>query len=235
MLADLIQEPFLGFSENTIKYFKALKKNNNKEWFEKNRDKYDAYVKEPMRNLIDALAPELRKVDKDIVVNYKSIFRINRDLRFSKDKTPYKCYYSAAFCFDQIKKAELPHVYFHLEPGELIIAAGQYSMEPVNLKKIRNKIFNEYDEYISIIDNKEFKKLYGDVVGIKQTRLPKDFLEVADEIEDERLKDILMMKQFYVHKSYEPELAFDSSFVDLIIEHAKVSRDFVKFLWDAMK
>jgi len=235
MLADLIQEPFLGFSESTIKYFKSLEKNNNKIWFDKNRDKYEQYVREPMRNLIDALAPELHKIDKDFVVNYKSIFRINRDLRFSKDKTPYKCYYAAAFCFERIKKSELPHVYFHLEPGELIIAAGQYSMDPVNLKKIRFKIYNEFDKYISIIDNKDFKKLYGNVIGEKQTRLSNEFKEVENEISDKRMIEILKMKQFYVAKSYKPERAFEPAFVDLILEHAKVSRDFVKFLWEAIK
>lgn len=233
MLSDLIQEPFLGFSEDTIKFFKALqkKKNNNKVWFEKHRDEYEAYVRQPMRNLIDALAPELAKVDKDIVINYKSIFRINRDIRFSKDKTPYKDYYAAAFCFDRVKSAELPHVYFHLHPDELIIAAGQYSMDPVNMKKIRYKIFSEFDEYLSIIDNKEFKKLYGEVEGVKQIRPSKDYLDVKDE----RLIEILKMKQFYVYKKYDPEKAFDPSFVELIIHHAKISRDFVKFLWDAMK
>ena len=233
MLSDLIQSPFLGFSEESVKFLKSLqnKKNNKKEWFEKHREEYEQYLKEPMKNLIDALAPELAKIDKDIVINYKSIFRINRDLRFSKDKTPYKTHYAAAFCFERIKKAELPHVYFHLEPAELIIAAGQYSMDPVNLKKIRYKIYSEFDEYLSIIEDKNFKKLYGEVVGIKQARPSKDYAEVTDK----KLEEILKMKQFYVFKSYKPELAFETSFVDLILQHAKVSHDFVKFLWEAMK
>lgn len=231
MLSDLIQEPFLGFSQDTIKFLKSLKRNNKKEWFDKNRDKYESYLRQPMMNLIDALSPELKKIDEDIVINYKSIFRINRDLRFSKDKTPYKTHYAAAFCFERIKKAELPHVYFHIEPGELIIAAGQYSMEPVNLKKIRYKIFREFDDYLAIINDKEFKKLYGEVIGAKQTRPATGYEEVTDE----QLAEILKMKQFYVFKSYNPEVAFDTSFLDLIIHHAKVSHDFVKFLWEAIK
>jgi uncharacterized protein (TIGR02453 family) len=165
------------------------------------------------------------------MISYKSIFRINRDIRFSKDKTPYKTHYAAAFCFDRIKKAELPHVYFHIDPQELIIAAGQYSMDPINLKKIRYKIYSEFDDYLSIIEDKKFKKLYGDVIGVKQVRPSKDYAEVTDK----KLEDILKMKQFYVFKSYKPELAFEPSFIDLIVEHAKVSHDFVKFLWEAMK
>ncbi len=231
MLSDLIQEPFLGFTEDTIKFLKSLKKNNKKEWFDKNRDKYESYLRQPMMNLIDALSPELKKIDPDIVLNYKSIFRINRDLRFSKDKTPYKTHYAAAFCFERTKKAELPHVYFHIEPGELIIAAGQYSMEPVNLKKIRYKIFSEFDDYLAIINHKEFKKLYGEVIGVKQMRPATGYEEVTDE----QLAEILKMKQFYVFRSYKPEVAFDTSFVDLILHHAKVSHDFVKFLWEAIK
>lgn len=233
MLSDLIKEPFLGFSEETVKFFKSLKnkKNNNKIWFEKHREEYDNYVKAPMRNLIDTMAVELPKIDKDFIVSYKSIFRINRDIRFSKDKTPYKDYCSAAFCLERIKSAEIPHLYFHLHPDELIIAAGQYSMDPVNLKKIRYKIFSEFGNYLSIIEDRNFKKLYGEVRGMKQQRPSKDYAEVTDE----KLIEVLKMKQFYVYKTYEPKLAFDSSFIELLLKHAKVSLDFNRFLWEAIK
>ncbi|MCX6164328.1 MAG: DUF2461 family protein, partial [Ignavibacteriae bacterium] len=98
MLDNFIKEPFLGFSNESLEFLKKLenKKYNNKIWFDKNREKYETYVKLPMRALIDNLTGELYKIDPSIVVNYKSIFRINRDIRFSKDKTPYKSITSAS-------------------------------------------------------------------------------------------------------------------------------------------
>ena len=94
MLGELIKEPFLGFQKEALKFLKDLSndKNNNKVWFDKNRETYEIYLKKPMRDLIDTLAIEINKIDPDIVVNYKSIFRINRDIRFQKIKCPTKIY-----------------------------------------------------------------------------------------------------------------------------------------------
>jgi len=142
MLDNLIKEPFLGFSKESLAFLKKLedKKCNNKLWFDKNRDLYENYIKLPMRALIDSLAGELFKIDPSIVVSYKSIFRINRDIRFSNDKTPYKNMSSASFCFNTIKKPEIPQFYFHLSPVEFLFAGGQYSLDNKNLK-YRNSIF----------------------------------------------------------------------------------------------
>mgnify|MGYP003545529061 CR=1 FL=1 len=97
-----------------------------------------------MRELIDTLGIEINKIDSDIVVNYKSIFRINRDIRFSKDKAPYKSHYAAAFTFGSIKSAEIPQFYFHFNSKEFIFATGQYSMDNDYLKKIRKEIHSDF-------------------------------------------------------------------------------------------
>ena len=115
MLDELVKEPFLGFQPEALKFLKSLSnpKNNNKIWFDKHRETYETYLKQPMKDLIDTLSIEINKSYPDIVVNYKSIFRINRDIRFSKNKMPYKNHYSAAFAFGKIKSAEIPQFYFH--------------------------------------------------------------------------------------------------------------------------
>lgn len=237
MLNDLIKEPFLGFDKKAFTFLRALKdpKKNNKEWFDANRDTYEEYLKKPMRDLIDYLAVEIRKIDPDIVVNYKSIFRINRDIRFSKDKSPYKTKLSAAFAFGKVKSSEIPQFYFHFGPDDFVIAGGQYSSDPTMLKKIRKGISKNFDKYLAIIDDKKFKKEYKNVEGESLTRLPKEYTYLEKGSADKRLLDTLKMKQWYVWKEADKKLALESKITDIIIDQIKLSYDFTKFLHEISK
>ena len=228
----LFKEPFLGFNKEALDFLKKLKnpKFNNKNWFDKSRDIYETYVKQPMRSLIDALSGELKHIDTDLVINYKSIFRINRDIRFSKDKTPYKNHYSAAFCFNSIKKSDIPQFYFHFSSDEFIFASGQYSAEPLKLKKIRKKIYNEFDEFVSIISKKDFIREYKKIEGESLTRLPKEYERIKSDNSKKLLKDFLKMKQYYVYKEYKPEIILDTGLIDIIKYNTILTYDFVKFL-----
>lgn len=237
MFSEVFKEPFLGFTEETLKFLKKLKnpKYNNKAWFDSNREIYEVYVKQPMRSLIDALSGELRRIDCDLVINYKSIFRINRDIRFSKDKTPYKNHYAASFCFGVIKESDIPQFYFHFSPDEFLFAGGQYSTEPVKLKKIRKKIFNEFDAFTDIISQKDFVKEYKKIEGDALINMPKEYANINSIKSDKLLQEFLKMKQYYVFKTYKPEVILDTGLVDLIKHHTNLSYEFVKFLNDATK
>lgn len=237
MLEDLITEPFPGFEPEAVKFLKALSnlKNNNKEWFDKHRDKYENFLKLPMRHLIDYLAPEIAKIDDEIIVNYKSIFRINRDIRFSKNKHPYKDLYSAAFAFSKVKSSEVPQFYFHFNKSEFLFAAGQYSMDPVMLKKIRAYLQKHFKEFLQIINNKLFQKEFGKVQGESLIKLPKEYSSTNTNIIDERLSEFLKMKQFYVYKTYAVEVIFEPALVNIILNDLIVSLDFNKFLYKAIK
>ncbi|HRB00494.1 MAG TPA: DUF2461 domain-containing protein [Ignavibacteria bacterium] len=238
VLDNIVNEPFFGFDKKALQFLKALKvsKNNNKDWFDKNRDTYENFIKAPMKDLIDVLAVEIKKIDPNIVVNYKSIFRINRDIRFSKNKTPYKTHYSAAFAFGKVKSSEIPQFYFHFSPDEYVFAAGQYSMDTVMLKKIRAYIFNNFSEYKKITGNKTFTKTFGEVKGETLTNLPKEFdKEIINSIDkkDKLLENILKMKQFYVFSNDNPDVILDEKIVDKIINDIKITYDFTKFLHKA--
>lgn len=237
ILDTLIKEPFLGFSEEGLKFLKKLenKKYNNKPWFDKNRNTYEEEIKKPMRALIDNLAGEIYKIDKTIVVNYKSIFRINRDIRFSKDKAPYKSMTSASFCFDTIKKPELPQFYFHLSPAEFLFAGGQYSTDADKLKKIRNRISNDFDNFKKTISEKKFVSEYGRICGDSLTNLPRGYEHLKADSKNNVLIDILKMKQYYVYKTYKPEIAFSPEILNLILYNIKLSYDFTKYLNDALR
>lgn len=235
MLDKLIREPFLGFQPEALKFLKALKnpKNNSKLWFDKHRDEYDVFLKNPMRNLIDNLAVEINKIDPNIVVNFKSIFRINRDIRFSKNKAPYKTHYSAAFAFGRIKVAEIPQFYFHFSSDEFIFAGGQYSSDINYLKKIRKAIYEDFKKYKSIISDKAFVKQYGKVEGESLTKLPKGYDNLKHQKADPLLSMSLMMKQFYVYKTYKPEVVLNQKLIKLITDNMELSYDFMKFLHQA--
>jgi uncharacterized protein (TIGR02453 family) len=237
MLGELLKESFPGFDKEALKFLKDLKSpaKNNKAWFDENRERYDTFIREPMRHLIDTLADEVSKLDSDIVVNYKSIFRINRDIRFSKVKTPYKTMSSAAFAFNKNKSAELPQFYFHFNPEEFLIASGQYSMDPVLLKKIRRYIFENFDEYKSIVTNKKFKSRYGEVNGETLSNLPNDFKGNPVVEKNQLLANTLKMKQFYVFETHDPKIVLDESIVKIILDNIKATYDFTRFLTEAIR
>jgi uncharacterized protein (TIGR02453 family) len=237
MLDNLIKEPFLGFSKESLAFLKKLedKKCNNKLWFDKNRDLYENYIKLPMRALIDSLAGELFKIDPSIVVSYKSIFRINRDIRFSNDKTPYKNMSSASFCFNTIKKPEIPQFYFHLSPVEFLFAGGQYSLDNNKLKKIRKKIYDDFDYFKKIITEKYFVKEYKNICGDKLKNLPRGYDNLKFDKKNELLIELIKMKQYYAFKTYKPEVAFNPELVNLIISNIRLTYNFTKFLNDALK
>ncbi len=148
----------------TVKFLKELKKNNNKPWFDVNRKKYEeakadyaAFVEQ----LIDTIA-----IFDDSIRNTKAkecIFRINRDVRFSKDKSPYKSNMGASISKGG-KKINVAGYYFHCEPGQSFAAGGFYMPEPAVLAKIRQEIDYSFDEWNTIVTGKSFKKLFPDGV-----------------------------------------------------------------------
>lgn len=237
MLGDLLRETFPGFDKEALKFLKDLKSpsKNNKEWFDRNRERYETFLKEPMKHLIDTLADEIKKTDPDIVVNYKSIFRINRDIRFSKIKTPYKTVSSAAFAFGMVKSAEIPQFYFHFSSDEFLLASGQYSMDQDHLKRIRRHIAENFDEYESIVKNSRFKRRYGDVQGESLSRLPKEFAATGGRELKPAMEKALMMKQYYVFETDKPEVVLNEKIVKRITDGIELTYDFTKFLTEAIR
>jgi len=126
---------FTGFSEELPKYFQNLKKYNSKQWFEKHRNNYDEFVLSAARDFVVAMGDRLRKIAPGINAIPKinqSLFKINRDVRFSKDKSPYKTNMGIWFWDGRRKRMECPGFYFHFEGQRLLLGAGFY-MFPKNL------------------------------------------------------------------------------------------------------
>jgi uncharacterized protein (TIGR02453 family) len=136
---------FDGFQKQTLRFLEGLRANNDKEWFEAHRADYEAHFLAPARAFAEALAPRLRKIDRDVVVEPRvngSIMRINRDIRFSKDKSPYKDHLDLWFWTGDRKGWNSSGFFFRLTPERLILGAGMHHFEPEALARYRKAVLD---------------------------------------------------------------------------------------------
>ncbi len=163
---------------STLKFLKELKKNNNKPWFDAHRPAYEMARKD-FEQFIQSVIDKHSKNDpaiKDLVAK-SCMFRINRDVRFSKDKSPYKSNFGASINKGG-KKAMTAGYYFHLEPGQCFTGGGIWMPMPEDLKKVRQEIDYNFAEFKKIIDAKKFKSVYGDLSRNAEytlSRVPKGY------------------------------------------------------------
>jgi uncharacterized protein (TIGR02453 family) len=178
---------------STLKFLKDLKKNNNKPWFDAHRKQYDD-AKTDFASFIQGIIDKHGKKDESIAhLKAKDCtFRINRDVRFSKDKSPYKDN-MGAYMSRGGKKSLFGGYYFHCQPGRCFVSGGLWMPMPPELKKVRQEIDYNFNEFKKIIGSKKFKSLYGDLSRDKEyvlTRLPKGYEA------DNAAADYLKMKNF---------------------------------------
>lgn len=156
----------LSFPQSTIKFLTALSKNNNKEWFEKNRVRYDFELLQPAMQFVIDLGEKLFEISPNIYAVPKidkSIFRLYRDVRFSKNKAPFKTNLGLYFWEGQDKKMECPGFYFHIEPKLFFLGSGMYQFTNDQLKKYRELVSDPakgkeiIDILTKLLRNKKFK------------------------------------------------------------------------------
>ena len=136
---------FSGFPKAAVKFYKDLSKNNTKEWFEAHRDDFENHVMEPSRQFVTAMGRRLREIAPRVVADPRvnqSIFKIHRDIRFSKDKTPFKTNVAFLWWEGKFKKLENSSFYFHLEPSFLLIGLGIYQFPKPHLEAFRESVEN---------------------------------------------------------------------------------------------
>jgi len=182
--------------EHVLPFLKKLKKNNNKVWFDANRSSYEA-VKKEAEQLVRDLVEQLGRTDATIahLTPKDCMFRINRDVRFSKDKSPYKTNFGIALTSGG-KKSPLAGYYLHLEPGASFVGGGLWMPQPPVLAAVRQEIDYQFSELQSILGSAAFRKQYtalytGDDVSL--TRVPKGYDADNPAAEYLRLKSFLAM------------------------------------------
>jgi len=178
------------FTQDTFRFLKDLKKNNDREWFAANKKRYEEQLKDPALRVIAAFAPELKKISPHFMATPRSLFRIHRDTRFAKDKSPYKTHIGLHFRHDRAKDAHAPGYYLHVEPGGVFLGVGIWHPESAPLRAIREHIVEDPAGWKRASRAKAFTGAF-DLAGDRLKRPPKDFDPEHPLIEDLKWKDYI--------------------------------------------
>ena len=217
------------FDEDFLGFFRELAENNHKGWFDANRKRYEKSVKEPFRQFIRDLIEHLRIYDRELLVAPKDVvFRINRDIRFAKDKSPYKTH-AAANIARGGRKDEKPGFYIHFGADTAIIGGGVYAPDSKQIQSIRELITEQLDEFQTIIQGDEFKSHWGAVQGEQNKRIPKDFKPVYEK------EPVIANKQFYVYREFDPEIVLRDDLPKTVLAYYTAIREFNSFMEQAFK
>ncbi len=195
-------------SKDTLQFLEDLKANNNREWFLENKKRYEAFKKDYQQlvsDFLDAMKPLDPSLEMLEVKN--CTFRINRDIRFSKDKTPYKTHLGV-WLSSGAKGLNRAGYYVHLEKGSSFIAGGFYMPEAADLKKIRKEIAFFHDDLEAILNEKNFKKAFGDFDRNERSLLknpPRGYEKDHPAIELLKLKSFETSCKFDLSEVLEPD------------------------------
>lgn len=216
---------FPGFPPEALKFFRDLKNNNNREWFQEHKTIYEEQVRAPMMYLIECLgdtfgseAPHYNFDPK------KSVYRIYRDTRFSKDKTPYKTHIAASFGLSHAERHMTGGLYFHLNDTEFFVGGGVYMPTSPQLLAIRKHIAENGAELRKILNSRTIKNRFGDMSGDKLKRAPKGFSPDHPEI------DLLVYKQFLLSHSPSVDLLTTGKVQGEITKSFRAILPFLDFL-----
>lgn len=215
--------------KKTAAYLKQLAKNNNKEWFDAHRDTYEE-AREEFTQLIGKVLSGISKFDKEIagLDPKKTLFRINRDIRFSKDKTPYKTNF-ASDMNPGGKNSMRPGYYLSAKPGDFFLAGGSYMPLPDKLAAIRQEIDYNFKEFHKILGRKDFKKYFGGISDEGRLVNPPKGYE-----KDNPAIEILKNKHFIVFHKVPDKIALSPQFPRYAADVFKAMYPFLVFLRNAI-
>ena len=211
--------------EFILDFLKNLADNNNREWMERHRKDYQD-AKQIFHNVVEQLITEIASFDSSLnnVEPKSCIFRLHRDIRFSKDKRPYKENFGAFLSRDG-KHSTHGGYYLHLQPeNQSMLAGGIYMPPPELLKKIRQEIDYNYDAFQKILDNKDFKELFVELQGEKLKKAPKDYPPDHPHIE------LLKHKSYVVFHGFKDQMAGNPDFIRYCTEIFRAMKPLNDFL-----
>jgi uncharacterized protein (TIGR02453 family) len=217
-------------TRDLFKFLDELKANNNREWFLANKQRYEELVRDPFLDFIESLAPGLHKIDSDIVVDSRpsggSMMRIYRDIRFSKDKTPYKTRVAAHFVADAKGGGPVPGYYVSFGPGGSRTGAGIWHPEPGALGKIRDAIVKDPKSWQKATSAKQLGGM--ELGGESLSRPPRGYARDHPLIED------IMRKDFMVGATLEERDVLSPKLKDIVLANYKKMSVLVEFLANAL-
>jgi uncharacterized protein (TIGR02453 family) len=213
------------FSNEAIKFLRGLKRNNDRVWFEARRGVFEKELKEPMLKLIGEVNEAMAEfAPMHVRPPQKVMMRIYRDIRFAKDKRPYKTHVSAWWVRDGLQKTSGAGFYFSVTPEEVVIAAGVYMPEREQLLAIRRYLAEHHVEFRAVMKGKKLRSLMKENDGVPLTRAPKGFPEEHLAI------DLLKNKQWGVSARLPGERATKATLVKDVVERFKAAAPVIALL-----
>jgi uncharacterized protein (TIGR02453 family) len=201
------------FTKDFVQFFTELEKNNNREWFTENKKRFENSVKKPFHSLVSDVIMRMADDDPEIKTNAKdAIFRIYRDVRFSKDKTPYKLNVSAMISARGKKDHSYPGLYFEMKKTGVTVYGGIYGADKELLYKIRSFIANNLDDFRDCYSDEDFRSTYGEILGDKNKVIAKEFRDLIPT------EPLILNKQFYFNADIPKSIITSDELLDKIIE-----------------
>jgi len=220
-----MKNAFPGFAPDAIAFLRDLKNNNDRDWFTPRKHVYEEKLRLPMIELVRAIHGEmLRFAPRYVGEPAKCVFRIYRDTRFAKDKTPYKTHVAASFKRCGLEKSHAAGYYFSISPEEIEIAGGLWAPEPDNLLLVRETIARDPKAFRRTFASASHRKLLGDLQGESVTRAPKGFDPAHPAI------DLLRRKQYCFFVMLDPALATTPRLFGEIVKRFEAMTPFIEFL-----
>ncbi len=228
----LAPDQFTGFSPAALTFLRALARNNRKEWFEENRERYEDQIKRPMLALIEEVDVRLAAFAPEIIGNKKSLFRIHRDVRFSKDKRPYKTHASCWFFHRDAGRAVGENAahggagfYFHFAPGEVFTGGGVWMPSRPVLLRIRDAIAEAPEVFADIVTDRAFKRRFGDLEQEHMLqRMPRGFAP------DHPAGDWLRYQSFTAGRALSESDLSSPKLIDVMVKDFEVMLPLVRWI-----
>lgn len=218
------------FTQDYLNFLTELSENNNRDWFNANKKRFKDQVEAPFKNFIAELIDHTSAIDPEIAITPKeAIFRIYRDTRFSKDKTPYKTHMSAVIAKGGRKGKKAGGIYIHSGFDDFKIYSGFYMPTPKEVQLVREAIVSDLSGFQSIIDEPDFKDKFGELQGDEHKRVPKEFAEAAEK------QPLLYKKSYYVFHKFEPDAILKEDLVKVCIDHFKAAQPLGDFFMSALE
>ena len=219
----------MSFTTEFIHFFEELSENNNRDWFQANKPQFENKVKKPFVAFVSELINRVQQDDPLVTLEPKeAIFRIYRDVRFSKNKAPYKTHMSAVISPKGRKDRTYPGIYIQMNHENLGIAGGGYQLDKEQLYRLRSLMASQPERFQELIDDPEFKSRFGELRGEAHKRIPKEFKEAAE------MQPLILKKQMYYWAEIDRKHITSPQLVDLIMEYYEAAKPMKEFFKEAM-
>ena len=201
-------------SKSFVDFFSQLAANNSSDWFAEHKKEYETSVKNPFRAFVEEMIKRIQVHQPEVQITAAdAISRINKDIRFSKDKTPYNTHVSANISSQGKKSKEEPGFFFQLSHEGISIYGGAYMVEPQNLQKLRSHIAGNLKRFNTLYNEKDFKEKYGALQGEKNKKLADEFKAIAEK------EPLIANKQYFYTAKLKPQQILKEDLSDVLMSY----------------